>query len=608
MRILSEIYIFLEAHIKKIIILLLILGMFILKNSLLDIIALNTINTRLKTKTLIFSSPQIKNGFVFRGSSFAGKKKEVKLTSEEEKLLRKQKIWKDLEIPMTLICLLPLGLLIRRNTTRGKGNLLAKGKDIFYPKKHPGTNTVAYNSKEGVIIGNYAGKRIADNSHTHTLIVGNTGAGKGVGPVAMTHLEGCKESSLVSADLKGDIYKDTAGYRQKILNNKCFYLDFSDFMSCHYNPLSIIKKGHKTEIDYTRLVANNIVVATTKYDEKNDFWNTAAITLLQTAILCKKYTVKDREIDMSDINNFFNQENLKEYVRILKINFKITKDEVLQIAEYYPEAVDLLTQYKHPEIERGFNAILDTPDETFTSVLMTLKNTLSHFLGSVTKQVITGNTFIAKDLTFYKKPISLYLTIDFKQIQILMPLLNIIIGSITMELLPKEIAGKEFYRNKRPVMWFFDEFTAFGKIPIVMQILTFTRSFFMKFIFSIQDAKQLNNVYGENHVFWSNCKTKLFFNLDDDKENIRIISELTGNKTVLENPPIFGGKLFMREHGIRGNYVQQPVLSVEDIRGMKPNKAILLMGNKTAIINKEVYFKDKKIAKRTKIKPYIDKL
>ena len=107
---------------------------------------------------------------------------------------------------------------------------------------------------------------------------------------------------------------------------------------------------------------------------------------------------------MTDINNFFNQENLKEYVKKLKKEFKLTEEEILQISDYYPEAIDLLSQYKHPEIERGFNAILDTPDETFTSVLMNLKNTLNHFLGTVTKQVVSGNSALQKRINFWLIP------------------------------------------------------------------------------------------------------------------------------------------------------------------------------------------------------------
>jgi type IV secretory pathway TraG/TraD family ATPase VirD4 len=605
---LSEIYIFLEAHIKKIIVIIMILALFHIKNEILDIITINVINSNLKTKTLLFKDSG-KNSFIIRSSTFSGKKKEVILSSKEEKLLKKEKIWKNLNISVSLLCLLlPLGLILRRSTSRGKGSLLAKGVDIFYPKKYKGTNVISYNSKEGIILGNYAGKKIIDNSQTHVLIEANTGAGKDVGPVIMTHIEGWK-NSMVTADLKGDIYEKTAGYRQKVMKNVCFFLDFSDYKSCNYNPFIIIKKGSKMEVDYSKLIANNIVTATTGFNDKDQFWRDSAVILLQGITLFSLYTVKDRTIDITDINNFLNKEDLKEYVKKLKATFKITKDEVLKISEYYPEAIDLLSQYKHPEIERAFNGILNTPSETFTGVLMTLKTTLSHFLGSVTKQVVTGNTFIAKDITFYKKPITLYLKIDFKQIEILLPLLNIIIGSITMELLPKEQKGKEFYRNKRPVAWFFNEFTSFGRIPIVEKIITFTRSFYLKFIFAIQDATQLNNVYGPNNSFWSNCKTKLFFNIDDDKDNIKIISELTGTRTVLETPPVFGGTLFgNRGFGTRGNYIEQKVLTVEDIRGMKPNKAILLMGNKTAIINKNVYFTDKEIEKRTRIVPEVDRL
>ena len=161
----SEIYIFLEAHLKKILAVLMIVSLLYVKNTVIDIAVLNMINSNLKTKTLLFSS-EFKSGFVFKGYSFSGKKKEVILSNREEKILRQEDMWKRLNMPLTILCFLPLGILIRRNTTRGKGGLLAKGVDIFYPKKYKGTNVIEYNSEDGVVIGNYAGKRIADNSQS----------------------------------------------------------------------------------------------------------------------------------------------------------------------------------------------------------------------------------------------------------------------------------------------------------------------------------------------------------------------------------------------------------------------------------------------------------
>ena len=146
-----------------------------------------------------------------------------------------------------------------------------------------------------------------------------------------------------------------------------------------------------------------------------------------------------------------------------------------------------------------------------------------------------------------------------------------------------------------------DYLSLFGRIDVVEETITFTRSFGLKYILVIQDSNQINKTYDVNSSFWSNCKIKCFFNLDDDINNIELISKLTGTKTVRERPPIFGLLGGKGNMNIRGTYVQKPVISVEEIRSMKANKAILLMGNKTAVVNKVVYYEDKELLRRTKM-------
>ena len=57
--------------------------------------------------------------------------------------------------------------------------------------------------------------------------------------------------------------------------------------------------------------------------------------------------------------------------------------------------------------------------------------------------------------------------------------------------------------------------------------------------------------------------------------NVELISKLTGTKTIKERPAMFGLFNGKGNQNIKGNYVQKPVISVEEIRSMKPNKAIL---------------------------------
>ncbi|MDR2878620.1 MAG: type IV secretory system conjugative DNA transfer family protein [Fusobacteriales bacterium] len=583
---------------------ILVLLAFMTKGYLLEILAVNIGNSRLKTTQYIFRESK-KNIFVMSG--ILDKREKRVLTGKELKILLKIREVKNIDFFLNILCILPTMFLFDlRPRTRGSGKL-ANGKDIFYPQRMDGTNTVHFSHNNGVIIGSYLGKKLIDNSATHVLLTASTGSGKGVSIVIPTLVDGC-DTSCIIADLKGENFDKSSGYREEVLGNKCFYLNFSDYKSCGYNPLSIIKKGSKNEYSYSKLVAANIVKATTGDNRQEQFWIDSSIMLLQGIILYLLYSVKSREITMNDVNNFLNRENLKDYVKWLKIKFRITREEILKIADYYDYIeLKLLKKRIHPEIERAFNGIIDTPDETFTSILMTLKTTLSHFLGSVTREIIKENTFTGRDLTHYKKPISLYLKVDFKQRKTLMPLFNIIISSIVTELLPQEEKGKEYYKNNREIMFLLDEFTNFGRIDVVEETITFTRSFGIKYVLVIQDSNQINKTYDINSSFWSNCKIKCFFNLDDDMNNIELISKLTGTKTIKERPPMFGLLGGKGNMNIRGNFIQKPVISVEEIRSMKANKAILLMGNKTAVVNKIVYYKNEKMLKRTKIKPRISK-
>ena len=599
-----EILIFGQAHWRKLMVTVLIMCALGIRNILLDIMAVNIANSRLKTVQYVFKESE-KNIFVL--SSFVDKREKKVLTKKELNMFLNIKEVRTIKFFLNILCLMPTMFLFDLNPkTRGSGKL-AIGKDIFYPKKVEGTNTVHFSHENGVIIGSYLGKMLIDNSATHVLLTAPTGSGKGVSTVIPTLVAGCNTSCIV-ADLKGENFDKSSGYREEVLGNKCFYLDFSDYKSCSYNPLSIVKKGTKNEFSYSKLVATNIVKATTGDNTADPFWVDSSVMLLQGIILYSLYKVGNRDVTMNDVNDFVNNPALKDYVRYLKENFRITKAEVIRIADYYDENnLNLLKKRIHPEIERAFNGILNTPDETFDSILMTLKTTLSHFLGAVTREIIKENTFTAKDLTHYKKPISLYLKLEFKQIKTLLPLLNIIISSLVTELLPREEKGKEYYKNKREIMFLLDEFPAFGKIEIIEQTITFTRSFGLKYVLVTQDSNQIDRTYEANSSFWSNCKIKCFFNLDDDSNNLELISKLTGTKTVKERPPMFGILGNKENINIRGNYVQKPVISIDEIRGMKANKAILLMGNKTAIVDKVVYYKDEELNRRTKMPSKISK-
>ena len=298
-----EILIFGQAHWRKLMVTVLILCALGIRNFVLDIIAVNIGNSQLKTVQYVFKESE-KNTFVL--SSFIDKREKKILTKKELNMFLNIKEVRTIKFFLNILCLMPTMFLFDLNPkTRGSGKL-AIGKDIFYPKKVAGTNIVHFAHETGVILGSYLGKMLIDNSATHVLLTASTGSGKGVSVVMPTILIGCTSSCII-ADLKGENFDKSSGYREEVLGNKCFYLDFSDYKSCSYNPLSIIKKGTKNEYTYSRLVATNIVKATAGENQADPFWVDSSVMLLQGITVYSLYKFRNREVTMNDVNNFLNQ-------------------------------------------------------------------------------------------------------------------------------------------------------------------------------------------------------------------------------------------------------------------------------------------------------------
>ena len=53
--------------------------------------------------------------------------------------------------------------------------------------------------------------------------------------------------------------------------------------------------------------------------------------------------------------------------------------------------------------------------------------------------------------------------------------------------------------------------------------------------------------------------------------------------------------------------IERTARRLEELKKRKANKAILLMGNKTAIVDKVVYYKDEELNRRTKMPSKISK-
>ncbi|MBP9629550.1 MAG: type IV secretory system conjugative DNA transfer family protein [Leptotrichiaceae bacterium] len=599
---LDYLYIKILVYQKEILVICLIGICFFLKSLCKELYFINSVNNK-NTKIQFVYEKSYKNAFIFEKTD----KKKVYLNKKTEELLKKKypKLTKEIEegeIYYVLICFLPMMLLTDlRRITHGSARF-ATMKDLVPTEKN--STEINLLEKEGVILGKFKGKFLVDNSNTHTLILAPTGAGKGVGIVMPTLVQTWSKGSAVVADLKGENYEFTADERRKRFDNKCFVLDFSDFNSCRYNPLSIIKKGSKDEVNNAKMVAEIIIKASSgDSSSKDPFWDNTAIAILSGVILYCLYSEKKGEINMGHIIKFIYQDKMLENVQKLKNTFTISENEVLQIAEYYEEDIDLLKQRKHPFIDRGFNTILSKTDKMLDSILTTIQTAIAVFEITTVKKVTSTSDFKLTDFTMYKTPITLFLRVTPQDVTIMQPLLNILITQLTQQLLPKKDRENKVYENINRVLFLIDEFPAFGKIKQLEDTLTYVRSYKLKYMLIAQEAKQIYKIYGKLTSFIGNCKTKVFFNITDydEAENI---SKLCGKQTIRNKRSAFLSK------NQQDGYMARELLTPDEVLTFKDKRSIIHVGGKPVIKgDKFFYFMNKKFRKKMrKVKTSQDKL
>ena len=99
--------------------------------------------------------------------------------------------------------------------------------------------------RKGHILGRFGRQILRVNDERHHLVIGPTRSGKGAGyviPNALTH-----EGSMIVTDLKGEIFRSTAGYR-KSKGNQVFLFAPGSARTHRYNPLDFIRpdRGDRT--------------------------------------------------------------------------------------------------------------------------------------------------------------------------------------------------------------------------------------------------------------------------------------------------------------------------------------------------------------------------
>lgn len=454
-------------------------------------------------------------------------------------------------------------------------------------------------TSSGVYVGGWEDKQgnfhyLRHSGPEHVLTYAPTRSGKGVGLVIPTLLSW--GGSAFVADLKGELWALTAGWRKKHARNKVLRFEPAAATGCaRWNPLDEIRIGTENEVGDVQNLATLIVDPDGKGLESH--WQKTAQALLVGVILHALYKARNEGIPAS-----------------LPSVDGMLADPNRDVGELWME----MTTYSHvdgrnhPAVGSAARDMLDRPEEEAGSVLSTAKSYLALYRDPVVARNVSTSDFRIKQLMHHDDPVSLFVVTQPNDKARLRPLVRIM-ANMTIRLL----ADKMDFENGRPVtnykhrlLMMLDEFPSLGKLEILQESLAFVAGYGIKCYLICQDINQLKSRetgYGHDETITSNCHVQNAYP-PNRVETAEHLSKLTGTTTVVKEQITTSGR---RTAMMMGNVsrtfqeVQRPLLTPDEcLRMPGPRKSadgsieqagdmVVYVAGYPAIYGKQpLYFKD----------------
>jgi type IV secretion system protein VirD4 len=362
---------------------------------------------------------------------------------------------------------------------------------------------------------------LRDKSRRHVLVAASTETGKTASTVIMTGLEW--EGSMLVLDVKEEIYKATAGWRQQ-QGHICLKFSPKDRNGCaRFNPLSFVRLGTDYEISDAQLVAEALGNPG-REGETSSHWNETSTSLITGVVLHELYKVR------RDQNRLATLRDVSIGLSPFDTDFKAYLQSMTAY-EHDPEGErgwtlpDGRPTKVHPVVWEKAKEALARAEEEAGSVLSTGKKRFSLFVDPLVNYATSTCDWGVEDLMNDAQPVSVYMVIPPADRERLAPLIRV----ITMCVLNRVTEKERKLRHR--ILALLDEFPILGYVKQLESAPSYIRYYGVKCMFIVQDMGQIFKHYGERNELANNCQLKLTFAVND-LETARTLSATLGTFTV----------------------------------------------------------------------------
>lgn len=482
------------------------------------------------------------------------------------------------------ICLLPIGALIGLSR-RQKPKVRAFGEDawgtmddanraeLIDPKQEP----------RGRVLGMFEGKRLTYRGPEHSLVVGASRSGKGVGHVVPTALSW--EGSLFAYDRKGEIWHITADHRKRF--SHVIYFAPTDRNTARFNPLFEVRKGEREIADIQNIVGVLVDPLGAKAGDLS-FWDLSASQFFVGLILHVLYTAEDENKNLA-------------YVRRLLINIEPTIDAMLNTKHYleYPRTADGRElagppqAVNHPEINLGAAALMSMDIKVRSSVLGTAQSAVTLFADPLVAYATSWSDFAIGDLVCSKNPVSFYLITPQAHADRLAFLVRVMLRQSINSLMEDIDYDSRGRLKKHRLLLMLDEFPKLGGLPFIENALGEMAGYGITCQLFCQSFNDVFGKYGVHTSIFDNMHITVCFATSEPK-SIRSIIERAGKW--LEYRQSYSDPRSILHRGNRSTSLAEQeryILGEQHVRALPTTKEFVFVNNaKPLIADKIRHYED----------------
>jgi type IV secretion system protein VirD4 len=437
-------------------------------------------------------------------------------------------------------------------------------------------------SANGILVGKYKGQLVRLSGQQFVILAAPTRSGKGVGIVIPNLLE--YGESMVVLDIKQENYEITSGWRAAQGQEIYLFNPFAEDKRSHrWNPLSYISS------DPSFRVSDLMSIAAMLYPdgaEDQKFWVSQARNafLAFSLYLFEKWEYDEKQMVAEKFR----------LQRTLGQIYKLSSGDGTDLRKFYQMLAN--EPFLSGNAKSAFSNLLSQAEETFASILGTLKEPLNAWINPVLDAATSADDFLLTDVR--KKKMTIYIGILPNKLAESRLIINLFFSQLI------NVNTKELPQNnkelKHQCLMLMDEFTSIGKVNILASSVSYMAGYNMRLLPIIQSMAQLDATYGKEvaRTLITNHALQILY-APREQQDANDYSEMLGYTTVRKENRTIG-----RETSRNESEERRALMLPQELKAMGQETEIFLYEGIPHPVkcDKIRYYQDKYFLKRLKDK------